>query len=404
MGKKKKRLEKQRRTETQAKQRKWKRNRDKDKRVKSILAQIALEKHKKPYKPRTKKQEYDEHDMFFRSRLEGYKRVRPAVEWQPKNYNVYKQRLSFLRWVLCKYYVPAFLLDCFIEPTIKPPLQNGPAVPPQIEKANNQLMFRDWCAAVGHGWSLYKLAKDILTKKECHYFLNFTDGTAESNIWRARCIRVGLPNKFVNVVVSTMVRRGIFIRDKQWLEFVEFLGRNYEAFDKNALHEIMDFLYAQFDQIRTLKGRTVSSLTRMSNDWHRVMGRTKHTGAYVQWEGSGIPYWDFRFKGDPTYWFITEITDSKDLYAEGNKLKHCVGSYTSLCREGRANIFSLRKKAFKEDNIMYRCVTIEVKSGHIYQTRRIMNRTPTAEEKSIIQRWAIANSLHYERSSFTRAW
>jgi len=400
MGKKKELL-KQERLEKRRKQREYKRIHDREKLERSILAQIALQKHKKPYRPRTKKQEYDEHEGFFRYKLDGYKRVRPASEWTPKNYNIYKQRISFLRWVLCKYYVPTFLLDCFIEPKI---VVTGPNARVQRDKADNQLMFRDWCAAVGHGWSLYKLAKDVLTKKECHYFLNFTDGTAESNIWRARCKRVNLSNKFTDIIVTTLHRREVSIRNAQWLEFVEFLGRNQGDFEKNSLHEIMDFLNAQFAQLRTLKGRTVSSLTRMSNEWHRVMGRTKYTGNFEQWEGCGIPLWNFKFKDDPTYWFIVEITDSRDLYTEGNKLRHCVGSYTHLCKEGRASIFSLRKKMYKEDNLMYRCVSIEVHAGAIYQVRRRMNKPPTAEEASVIKRWARDNKLDYNNASFRRAW
>jgi hypothetical protein len=265
-------------------------------------------------------------------------------------------------------------------------------------------MFQGWAMDIGQGGSLYKVAKELFTKKECHYFLNFTDGNADSNVWRSRCIRNNISKTFTDRIVKTLYRRNVPIRSKQWIEFVEFVGRNQEDFANSALLEIMDFLHAQFTEIRTLKDRTVSSLTRMSNEWHQAFGRTKNNGKYTSWDGSGIGPWHIQFKNDPTFWFLVEILNSKDLYTEGNKLRHCVSAYTRRCEQGQVNVFSLRKKDFKDSPLFTRCVTIEVQSGTIYQARRKMNKKPTSEELSIIRRWARDSGIGAPENAFQRYW
>jgi hypothetical protein len=205
-------------------------------------------------------------------------------------------------------------------------------------------------------------------------------------------------------MVSTLLRQGVSIRNERWMEFVEFVGKYKDEFEDVALSEIMDFLRVNWHNVRNLKGRTVSSLTRMSNDWHRVMGRTKFKGDYTTWPGCGIPMWKFQFKEDPTLWYIVEVTDSKDLYTEGNKLRHCVGSYSRLCAEGQANIFSLRRMDHPEANLFYRHVTIEVKSGVIYQARRKLNKRPTEEELTVIRRWAREHDIGAPTNAFSRYW
>ena len=348
----------------------------------------ALYTYSKPKKPRTKKLPYEDHEKYFRDSLRGHSPIRPPCEWKPKTYNVFRQRVAYLQWVLCKYPVPVFLLNTLIT---------------EVDTRQRfRKVFQDWAIAVGSGQSLYKVAKEILTKKECHYFLNFTDRSAEENVWRARCTRNGVHQKFITSIVETLVRRSVFIRDLQWIEFIEFVGKNQAEFESTALMEIMDFLTTQFDQVRTLKGRTVSSLTRMSNEWHQATGRTKFKGAYVTWLGSGINPWHIQFKADSTVWSIVEILDSKDLYTEGNKLRHCVGSYTGMCVQGSTHIFSLRKKTHKDANQFLRCVTIEVQHNTIYQARRRMNNPPTAEESTIIRRWARDNNIGASEKFFQR--
>jgi len=344
----------------------------------------VLDKHSIPKKPTTKKRPYQEHEQYFMGKFTGTP-MRTPNEWEPKTYSLYRQRLSYLQWVLCKYHVPAFLLDTFIES-----VNRG-----NVYEVQNQDMFREWAQLVGTGGSLYKNAKGLLTKKECHHFLNFKGGNVVANIWRARCVRAKLNARFTNQIVSTLVNSNVMLDAAQWIEFIDFVGKNQEEFEVNALIEIMDFIRVQWaQQIRTLKDRTVSSLTRMSNEWHQVMSRTKtRGGSVVTWPGLGIGDWHVVYKDDPTYWFITEILDSRDLYTEGNKLRHCVGSYTHLCTEGRTHIFSLRHKDYADATTFYRHATIEVQDNQVHQARRRMNRPLTSQEKTVMRRWASENNI-----------
>jgi len=393
MGKKKAQL-KQRLLDIQIARKRDQDERDARKAARKQKALESLAKHKMPEKLRTKKIPYQEHVDYFSNVIDPCEHIRNPTQWEPKTYNLYRQRISYLQWVICKYHVPLFLLDTL--------MHNFPVNRLTDERRLALPMYQNWATSVGSGMSLYKIAKKILTKKECHHFLKFKDGSAEENIWRARCTRHGVRATFTKRVVELLIRRNTTIYSPQWIEFVEFLGKNQDAFEHTSLMEIMDFLNAQFTQLRTLKGRTVSSLTRMSNEWHQVMGRTK--GSYTEWGGMGIRPWSFQFKDDPTFWFITEILDSKDLYTEGNKLRHCVGSYSKMCIAGQIHIFSLRNRSHKESAQVHRCVTIEVQSSIIRQARRRMNKRPTAEELSIIRRWAQTNRISVDSTAFSSLW
>jgi len=396
MGKKQNRLLKKQRNEEQRDRRNLKRSYSEQKMLRKQAALTVLAKHREPKKPPTKKCSFATHASFFYPIVQAHHCIRDPAKWEAKTFNMYRQRIAYLQWVLCKYRVPTFLLDTFIGSLFK---KNGGDA-----HRKNIAMFQTWARSVGNGGSLYKIAKDLLTKKECHHFLQFPDGDAATNIWRARCVRNNIRPKLAKSVVQRLHTRGTSLHDAQWIEFIDFLGKNQDEFDPTSIMEIMDFLHVQFPQLRTLKGRTVSSLTRMSNDWHRVMGRTKFKGEYIEWEGSGIPTWRFQFKDDPTVWYISEILDSKDLYTEGNKLRHCVGGYSRSCKEGRMNIFSLRKKQYADASIFYRRVTIEVLSGAVRQARRKLNKKPTEEEMTLIRRWARDNKFSCSNSVFSWAW
>ena len=64
---------------------------------------------------------------------------------------------------------------------------------------------------------------------------------------------------------------------------------------------------------------------------------------------------------------IKQLKNSMDLYIEGGKLNHCVSSYSSNCRSGYCEIFSLRKIDFKNKETPL--VTIEVRERKIFQVK-----------------------------------
>lgn len=73
----------------------------------------------------------------------------------------------------------------------------------------------------------------------------------------------------------------------------------------------------------------------------------------------------------------------KDIVAEGNALRHCVGGYVSRVANGNCIILFLRH-AGKEKESFY---TIEVCDGEIAQVRGLQNCEPTPEVKHFITAW-----------------
>ena len=88
---------------------------------------------------------------------------------------------------------------------------------------------------------------------------------------------------------------------------------------------------------------------------------------------------------------IKELTSSRELYNEGRKMHHCVGSYAQNCHMGCIHIFSY---TINDENTL----TIETDRSQILQIRGKCNRLPSTNEKSIINRWAKKFNILYLNS------
>src|SRR5205814_7389556 len=105
--------------------------------------------------------------------------------------------------------------------------------------------------------------------------------------------------------------------------------------------EIADFLAWKLrnDRAFSLKGRTLTSVIKLTNEWHVLMQKAK-LGHKVEWKGMGIPDWEHEAKD--RIWTVSELLNNRELLNEGRKQKHCVYSYVQACAFGRTAIFSLR--------------------------------------------------------------
>ena len=121
----------------------------------------------------------------------------------------------------------------------------------------------------------------------------------------------------------------------------QFYARHHAGLSRDSFDEVTDFLAHKLCQDRDfrMKGRTASSVVKLSNEWHLQMQRAK-LGRHIQWEGIGFADWIYEDKSE--VWFVTELRDNKELVNEGRKQKHCVYSYVQHCTLGRSFIFSLR--------------------------------------------------------------
>src|SRR4030095_7148989 len=93
-----------------------------------------------------------------------------------------------------------------------------------------------------------------------------------------------------------------------------------------------------------MKGRTVQSMRRLMQQWHRSLGVGNSNAT---WAPSGLRP---MLLGEPSQelslppgeWQLIELTSGAQLRNEGAALRHCVASYADRCRRGASQIWSLR--------------------------------------------------------------
>jgi hypothetical protein len=150
----------------------------------------------------------------------------------------------------------------------------------------------------------------------------------------------------------------------------------------------------------SMKGRTVESLLRQMQAWHRMLARETKAGAGagtpIKWRPSGIDGYE-RVEGTPgnqRLFRVVELLDARELAYEGRAMRHCVASYAHSCAGGRCAIFSLREEFGAGAQTMRR-LTVEVSVAHrrIVQARGRLNAPPGGVEERILRAWATTARL-----------
>jgi len=73
---------------------------------------------------------------------------------------------------------------------------------------------------------------------------------------------------------------------------------------------------------------------------------------------------------------IEFVTNSKDLILEGDRMKHCVGSYVGACRQKESFIYKLSASTAEVD-----------KTGRVVQHRGYSNSNPPSEDITVLGQW-----------------
>jgi hypothetical protein len=191
-----------------------------------------------------------------------------------------------------------------------------------------------------------------------------------------------------------------------WLTVIQFMAA-HPAIEPNQVGPIIDYLHHQrFDPAArivdgavvadgcpaqpafSMKGRTVESLMRQVERWHARLSRDA-AGVGLDWAPSGIPGFE-RVDGVPPeqrLFTVTELLSGEELWEEGLKLAHCVGSYARACKRGRCAVFSLRVDSGRGPA---RRLTVEVTlpARTIVQARGRRNRQPDGTEDQVLRAWA----------------
>ena len=272
---------------------------------------------------------------------------------------------------------------------------------------------REWFVAHSRGASFRSLNLPIrMTRRMEHVFLASCDHfTIEYAMRRAELVGLGADVQLVNAVLAARpsldLHNGGF-----WRTAWHFLVAHSREINGDHVAPLIDFLHSvRHESIAidtadgivmrpppipnlSLKGRTVQSVMRLMEEWHRNVGSAE--GGF-SWEPSRIrPLTHETPSHDPavppTIWELTELTSSGQLRAEGTALQHCVASYGHGCWKGRSRIWSLRRRR----GLSYKSVvTVEINpaSRAIIQARGFRNRRASGRALNILQMWAAKEGL-----------
>jgi len=160
--------------------------------------------------------------------------------------------------------------------------------------------------------------------------------------------------------------------------------------DHDQLTQLIDFVREMKNENRDyiLKGRTLQSLLRQSDEWHERSAVIRGTRF---WTSSGM--YDYKVEKKRELVAIEELTGSKLLVDEGRTMKHCVATYVHQCVAGKTAIFSLRKYSF--GILTERMATIEVNLPlrRVVQAKAKMNKKLSDEARKHLDEWANKNQL-----------
>ena len=269
-----------------------------------------------------------------------------------------------------------------------------------------------WFFSLANGLNIRKLDLPLAyTKRMSHYFMQAPDNLSILQALRWGQVRgLGGDESLADNIIRGPLGT-VFANDDFWSGVIAFFARHPDL-NYSMINPIIDYvrakrfpngLSAKQNLNFSMKGKTLNSVLRGMEEWHRELRNNRYLAMKSQkqcitWEGANLE--DFRVEqkvSDKKKIFrIVQLKNSWDLFEEGQILKHCVASYTHLCRKGSVSIWSLR---VWEDQLFKPLVTIELNpQNQIVQARGKYNAMPSDLEHKIIQKWIVEADLkrdHY---------
>ena len=329
--------------------------------------------------------------------------IRDAYSWRPKlkTRDAAKLRLVAARHLFARYPVPASLERIWLD-------AEG--------LARDEVRLRkDWYITAARGASLYKAGADRwLSRKEVHWFLNPPGEIGfDEALWQA------IARSFTDDIgVAMRIARSKIARTSRadlpfWREAARFFCANPTTVEE--IDDLFDFLAdSRAREGYSLKGRTLGSLRRQMQDWHRDLeaiqrieaarrraeaaraGHAPQASVGGRWAGSVLQDWSWKpngreARGAREEYLVVQLTTALELVAESRAMHHCVSTYAAKCITGYASIWSLRRRRPGGVDLM---LTIELDRQHrAMQVRGFANRLARPDEQTILTRWAKARGV-----------
>ncbi len=290
-----------------------------------------------------------------------------VFKWKPLSNNSSKQVNELAFYLFCQYRVPEFMYKSFYE--------------------KKDILYIIWFMHIGTG----KKIKDLIrmpvpfTQKMGHYFLQAPSAfTIQEALRWAQVKGLGGDDRLAERFAGSWMGYKNFDDENFWQAFIQ-LVINGGMFNHDKLSDLIDYVRAARTENRnyTLKGRTLQSLTRQSDEWHKVEVSIKGSQT---WDSCGLDGYKIESKDEVIA--LEELLGSKLLANEGRTMKHCVSSYLSYCRAGKSAIFSMRKYSFGVMKETIATIEVNVASKRIVQARAKLNARISGEAKKHLDMWA----------------
>lgn len=305
--------------------------------------------------------------------------VRTPREFRAQSYNIEKNIDAFIRHCYIKYDMPKHLLSSF---------------------RSVDVTFDSWFFTVAGGGSFQKFTKEYFTKQEANIFLNYKGNLDKCSdiVWYAKLKSLGCSDSFINRIIRKCFSNRNYLAThnhevvRSILHFFANFEHRLDNEDFNELGDYFNNLFANQHDF-TFKGRTYSSVVLLSNEWHTHLRKAK-IDRDVSWSPMFANY-VFRDKDKQHHVRTFELTNNKELLAEGKTQRHCVYSYVSACERGSCAIFTMRfyhiyggVNSMNEDRD-YR-ITIEVNKSdrQIVQAKHKFNNQLSDNDLAYLRRFA----------------
>lgn len=330
--------------------------------------------------------------------------------WEPKRNNPAFQLDSLIEHLFAKYKVPKFLYKGF---------HNS-----RNATENHRLI--ELFLHFGSGSSLKKFTNAPKLKLNNRVYHHLFSAPEELDMYqafrRAQILSMGGDKWLFDTLMDSKLHSPTTAtQDEFWVTLIQFFITNTMVSEKK-IKEIIDYIDDQKFQRRivngvwqdppspnfSMKGRTVDSLIRLSDNWHKIQAeaaRLNRIGRVINRPGvnrtyTPTPIRDFSWekaqhikgyynnsKAKEVY-DIIELTNSRQLRDQSSAQRNCVYSYASQCAAGTCRIFTLR---LNNEPIL----TLQLSGYKLVQIKGKCNRQPTESEMNHVRRWVEKDKLAF---------
>jgi hypothetical protein len=328
--------------------------------------------------------------------------LRDPWDWRCRMKSRSEERrfLDLVRFCFARYRVAPHLENLWLADIADDFVDGVAAVDARRPRRFDRPDLRAWYIVAAQGGSLYReAARTYLTRLETHHFLSAPPEieSAGRAFWYAFA-RAEAEDRAAALRVARSKLANFSAASSFWKEAARMFARH--ALAVNEIDDLVDFLRAAKaeDENFSLKGRSLGSLRRRMEEWHRALYKERAICGGA-WPGRAIPDVEYKTGGEQkrAIWRFRQIKTGNDLFREGQRMRHCVASYKYACVSGAISIWSLTCEF--PLGVLNKGVTLEVRAdGTIVQCRGFANRLPYGNEVAMVKRWAEDYDLTWQRA------